>query len=555
MIAPPMQRRVFWVVLGIVVLCALWLRFWGLSYGLPQSFNADEPHHVNIAVSFGRGSLNPRLFKYPTLWMYTLFGAYGAYFVGWSGFGMLRSVSDFGAHFAWNSGVFFMIARILSAGFGALALIAVYRSALVLERPRIGLWAIAFLAASPTLVVSAHAAKPDSLMLFFAALAWFWALRYLDSGKAFSLFACAAATGFCVSTQYVAAPLALLGPLVWAIRWLETGEASPRLLAICGVVVPTAFFIGSPFVLIDWRSAWRDIADTGAMASIGDPAGVIVLKNLAAFADPIFVGGLFALGGLVWLYQSRRALALVLVIPILAQAIFLACSPNGGWSRFLIPVFPALALLAAFAVESLLLKIKHSEAVRALVLIVILVPGVVRSWSFNSELVLPDTRPAAAAWIEKSIPLGASILTFNPHTAPQLHLSKPHIEALLKQIGDHPRARLYRIMADTHPGGGYAIHRIAQDPDILQSGAEHVKFSSAGHSVLDVREGVAAARRAGIEYFVYTSYGSNAEGFRRLSKFLTEVDREGVLLEHVSPEAGVRRGPEIKIYRIEEPAL
>ena len=315
-IAPPMKRRVFWTAVAVVALCALWLRFWGMSYGLPQSFNADEPHHVNVAISFGRGSLNPQLFKYPTLWMYTMFGAYGAYFVGWSGFGLLRSVSDFGTHFAWNSGVFYLIARLLSVLFGALSLIAVYRSGLALQRPRVGLWATVFLAASPTLIISAHAAKPDSLMFFFAALAWLWALHYLDAGKRWSLFACAAATGFCVSTQYIAAPLALLGPLVWGMRWLETGEASPRLLAICGAVVPTAFFAGSPFVLLDWRSAWRDIADTGIMASVGKGSGVHVLKNLGAFADPFFIGGLFALAGLILLYRSRRSLALVFAIPI-----------------------------------------------------------------------------------------------------------------------------------------------------------------------------------------------------------------------------------------------
>lgn len=553
MIAPLMERRVFWAAVAVVALCALWLRFWGLSYGLPQSFNADEPHHVNVAISFGRGSLNPLLFKYPTLWMYTMFGAYGAFFVGWSGFGLLRSVSDFGALFAWNSGTFYLIARLLSAGFSVLGLIAVYRSALALERPRVGLWAATLLAASPTLVVSAHAAKPDSLMFFFAAFAWLLALRYLDSGKKRALFACAAATGLCVSTQYVAAPIILLGPLVWAARWLETGEASPRLLAICGAVVPAAFFAGSPFVLIAWRSAWRDIADTGVMASVGDPAGVVVLKNLGTFADPLFLGGVFAVGGLAWLYRSRRSLALVFSIPILVQVVFLACSPNGGWARFLIPVFPALALAAAFAIESLLLKIKHSEPLRALVLIVLLAPGAVSAWAFDSELVLPDTRTSAEAWIREEIPRNASILTFNPHTAPRLQPSKEHVETLLKKLGTHPRARLYGIMAKTHPGGGFRVYRIAQDADVLQSGPQHVKFSSAGRAVVDVREGVAPARRAGVEYFVYTSYGTNAEGFRRLSKFLSEIERESDLIKEFSPEPDIRRGPVVKIYRIKEP--
>ena len=555
MIAPPMSRRVFWTVAVSLALAALALRLWGIAYGLPQTFNGDEPHHVNIAVSFGRGSLHPGLFKYPTLWMYVMAGAYGVYFLVWSGFGMLRSVGDFAALFAWDPGGFYLIARLLSTAAQMAALIAVYRAACSLERPRVGVWAAALLCASPTLTVSAHAAKPDSLMLLFAALAWLWAMRHLETGDAKYLLGCAAATGFCVSTQYVAAPLVLLGPLAWMMRRLETREGSWKFLALCGAVVGAAFFIGSPFVLIDWRSAWRDIVDTGRMAwAAGTPAGVVVLENLGRFADPYFIGGGLACGGAAWLMRRRQSLAIAFVVPVAAQAAFLAVSPNGGWSRFLIPVFPALALCGAFAFESLLLRFKPGEIVRGVLLAILVAPGAARSLSFDAELVLPDTRTAAAEWIERSLPEGAGILTFNPHTAPRLRQSLEQVRSLLAETeaSGHPRARLYRIMADSHPGGGFKVLRVAQDADVLQSGPRHVAFSAAGRAVVDVSGGLTAARAAGADYFVYTSYGSSKEGFLRMAAFLSEVEREGVLLERFSPEPGARRGPEIKIFKIKE---
>ena len=151
-------------VLLAVIAAAAALRLAGAGYGLPAVFNADEPHHVDVAVSFGRGSLNPGVFKYPTLWMYTLFLEYGAYFVFWSRCGLARSVSDFGALFVWHPGSFYLLARLLSAAFSLGGVVLCWRTAARLFGGRSGLWAAALLAASPTLVVSAHAAKPDSMM-------------------------------------------------------------------------------------------------------------------------------------------------------------------------------------------------------------------------------------------------------------------------------------------------------------------------------------------------------------------------------------------------------
>src|SRR5262249_18953845 len=81
--------------LAVILLRGAELRFYAITYGLPAVFNADEPHLVNVAVSFGAGSLNPHFFKYPTLWMYTLAFAYGIYFAIWSGMGVWHGVRQF----------------------------------------------------------------------------------------------------------------------------------------------------------------------------------------------------------------------------------------------------------------------------------------------------------------------------------------------------------------------------------------------------------------------------------------------------------------------------
>src|SRR5262245_9379340 len=111
-----MDRRTrFDPILIAVLLGALLLRFLGLKFGFPIPVFADESHHVNVAVSFGGGNLNPHIFKYPTLWMYVLFGAYGAFFLLWSAFGLRHSAADFATLFAWEPAPFYLIARSLTA--------------------------------------------------------------------------------------------------------------------------------------------------------------------------------------------------------------------------------------------------------------------------------------------------------------------------------------------------------------------------------------------------------------------------------------------------------
>ncbi|MFH1724583.1 MAG: glycosyltransferase family 39 protein [Elusimicrobiota bacterium] len=561
MTGPAREGRWFWVFAGCVVVVALGLRFWGVGYGLPAVFNADEPHHINVAVSFGRGSLNPGIFKYPTLWMYVLFGAYGAYFLVWSGLGLMRPVAEFGQLFVWHPGAFYLIARLLSAAFSALALHRVYRAGAVLGEARAGMWAAALLAVSPTLIASAHAARSDSLLLLLASVAWWSALRYHIRGRPRDLALCGAAVGLSASSHYIAAPLALVVPTAWCVRrWGGRGADRPPgagglLLAL--IAIPAAFFAGSPFVLLDWPAFVRDIRDVQAMAAAvaEAPAGAVVLRNMLSFAGA-WAGGLAFAGGALWLAWRRRPLAVLLLLPVAGQVLFLASSPNGAWARFLIGVYPALALAAGLGAEALCRSLsadRFQAVVRAAVLLALMLPGAWKSYAFDADLVLSDTRTLAARWIEDNIRPGTRVLTFSEHTSPPLRLSRAHVERLLERTRreGHPRQRYYALMAAAHPGGGYDVYRVLQRASVLQAGPRHVAWSARGRAVLDVYEGLAPARSAGIGVVVYTSYGADAEGFRALGRFLRETEAEGELLKEFRPEPGAVRGPVIRVFRID----
>jgi len=538
-------------LLAAIAAAAVLLRLIGLRYGLPSVFNADEPHHVNMAVSFGGGSLNPGIFKYPTLWMYLLFGSYGAFFVGWSGFGLLRSVAEFGQLFVWDPGTFYLIARLLSAGLSAAGLALLYLCGRRYSGPT-GLWAAALLAVSPTLVVSAHAAKPDSLMFLLAALAWWAAVRHRQEGRRRDLLLCAAAVGLCTSSQYIAAPLAAL---VFA-AWWSGPRRDARALWAALALIPLGFLAGTPFALLDAPTFWKGVQDVRSMANVGSPNPWTVLKNTFDFAGHGIAGaGLLASAlALVLRDPDRRKEAALLLFPIGAQLVFLGIYPNGTWHRFLIPVFPGLALLTALAAEAFFefLPKAPKRLVALAAAAALLAPGAWRSWAFDRDLLLSDTRNQAASWIEENLPPGTRVLTFNEHASPRMRMSAAQARRLLERTraAGHPRARYYELMVRSHPGKGYDILRIAQDPAVLQAPAGQVAWSAAGRDVLDIRPGLRTARDAGAGIVVFSSHGSSGPGLDALRPFFDEAEAQGRLLKEFRPEAGKSRGPVIRIIDI-----
>lgn len=577
-------ERKFLMLAAAVALVALFLRFAGIGYGLPLVFNSDEPFHVNVAVSFGRGSLNPGMFKYPTLWMYTLFGAYGGYFLLWSGFGFLHGVREFGELYVWHPGGFYFIARVLAALFSLAGLCIVYRCGnlvgeewAVLQRDgrrlggadgglerRVGLWAAALLAVSPALIVSAHASKPESQMFFFSALALFFALRYAGGGGRRDLLISGLWVGLAVSTQYTAAPGVSLLPAAWWARHMGKGRRSVArkdwaTLIKAAAAAGGGFVLGSPFVLLDWPTFWRDISDQMTVQRMGAPVGLVPLRNAFEFAGLWIVGGFFLCVGAAHLMVRDRRMACMLLAPVAAQIVFLGLSPEGSWQRYMMCSYPALALAAALGVETTAFTLWGRSwrptplgrtRAQSGILVLLMLPGAVESWSFNRNVLLRDTRTLATEWAARSIPPGSRVLIDQEHASPRIVKSREQVAELLDRTREagHPRWRYYDFMLSGHPGGGHEVYQVFRPPDDLHSGEWHVDWSAQGRSVLDVRAGYSAVLKAGIDVVILSSVGATPEGSPRLRKFLLETFKRGRLIKEFRPVRGAVTGPVIKIF-------
>jgi hypothetical protein len=165
---------------------------------------------------------------------------------------------------------------------------------------------------------------------------------------------------------------------------------------------------------------------------------------------------------------------------------------------------------------------------------------------------LPDTRQQSTVWMKAHVPAGATLLMDLPHAGPNLDMTRQEVEELWQKtkLAGSPRARLFRGMADTHPGGGWRIYRIERSARDLRSSPRHVQLSQADAPMLDVSAGLEPALAAGVSYVVVSSFGGSPEHSPELSAFFADLDRRGTLLQEFDPAPGRVMGPTLKVYRI-----
>ncbi|MEK7382965.1 MAG: hypothetical protein AAB262_06730 [Elusimicrobiota bacterium] len=186
---------------------------------------------------------------------------------------------------------------------------------------------------------------------------------------------------------------------------------------------------------------------------------------------------------------------------------------------------------------------------RWVVFLLLLLPGARASWSFDRELLLPDTRTLASLWVGENLPAGTRILSDHEADAPRIAMSRDfalHLYELMKASG-HPRRRYYQLMASGHPGGGYEVYQVHRAAAELLSGPWHAQWSAAGRPVMDVREGLDVARKAGVEVVILTSFGLARN---ESEPYVLQTRSQGRLLSEFRPETGKIRGPHIEIYRV-----
>jgi hypothetical protein len=388
-----------------VLLVALGLRLVGLKHGLPYVYDADEnAHFVPRAVGmFGHG-FNPHYFVNPPAYTYLVHLALTLRF------GTREAV---GNAMAVDRTAVFAVARLVTALLGTAAVGLLLLAGRRLLGRAGGLLAAALLAVAFLPVFYSHLALNDVPAQAAVCLALVGVAGVYRDGRMREYALAGVGIGLACATKYTAGIVVVC--LLGAVAAAPTPDGPGRRfggLVLAGVLALAAFLIANPYALLDF-SAFRDGLEHQSEAS-GDVAGKLGLTqdNGVLYYLGTATWGLgwlplaAAAGGAIgMLFRDRRLAAVLIPAPILFLLFM------GGQERFfarwLLPVYPILCLLAAWAVLQLAPRWRVVAAAAAVLLVV---QGVV--FSLHSDVVLTrdDTRQLARDWMVAHVPIRSKVV-------------------------------------------------------------------------------------------------------------------------------------------------
>jgi hypothetical protein len=407
------SRRPFAVALAALLVLALALRLWGLETGLPYVFNADEnAHFVPRAIGMFGHSYNPGYFINPPALTYVL---HAVFLARWGGGDAVRSA------FAADPGSVFAVARAVSAVAGTVAVgLLAWAGARLFDR-RVGLLAAALLAVAFLPVHYSHLALNDVPTLAPLCLALAGIAGILREGRTSDHVLAGVGLGLACATKYTAGIVLL--PLLAAVALSHARPAlRVRGLAIAGALGLAAFVVSNPYAVFDFGAFSNGLHEQSSASS--DGAGKLGLTDrhgITYYLSTLTWGfgwlpALAALAAAVVLWRrDRRAWAVLVPAPVVFL-LFMG-SQERFFARWLLPVYPLLCLLAAWAaVEAASWLARRVGRPRAAALLpvaaglLLCAQGLVFSVHNDLLLARDDTRQIARDWMVRHIPAGAKVV-------------------------------------------------------------------------------------------------------------------------------------------------
>lgn len=389
-------------ILALILLVAFGLRVWSLGHGLPYAYNLDErAHFVPHAVAMTTGDLNPGYFINPPFLTYIL--------AAWLSVIHLGGVEQW---FADDAGAVFLAGRWISVFFGVGTVAATYFAGKAWFGRRAGLVAAAIIAVAFLPVFYSRLALNDGPGMLPCALALWASAVVLRTGSTKALLAGGACVGLAASFKYsdgavvialVAA--ALLSPLSF--------KDAIKGLVFAGLIAIAAVIVTNPYLFADWDTFINDLDRQRKFAAgaalLGQPErnGWWYYLTSSTWALGLVPGLLAVAGGVLLLVKGRRREAIVLGALVLLYWLYMG-SQSRFYARWMLPLYPALAVLAGYA----LAQVKQRVAWAGLAVGVTLITA---ARTVDNAIVMgrEDTRTQTRNWLVANVPQGTKV-SFEP---------------------------------------------------------------------------------------------------------------------------------------------
>ena len=440
------MKRIGGLILVAIFILALGLRLWGIGFGLPYPYHADEPTYVSAALNLGAGIIGRQ--PNPTGFSNILFGEFASYYLAGRLGGLFSSTAAFEQAYRSDPSTFLLLGRLTSAIFGSATVLALYWLGARLNRRAAGWLAALFLAVAFLHVRDSHYGVPDVATTFFVSLAVLFGVLASQKHGGKYLCAAAAATGYAIATKWSVWPVGipLLIAFVYHFWWRARStkvSLSGQLLSMLAVVLCFAggFAVGG-FQLLLKPATYLEYALREARAGEAGGFGLwqidtvpgweFYLKTLSYGLDLVLlILGILGLARRAALAVVRRDAASAVLVSFPLVYFLVMGSTQHYFARYALPLIPFVALGAADALVAAhaWLAVRHRSLARvttAVLTIAALALPLLRSIQHDVLLTQLDTRTIAKGWIEANIPAGAKLAADWPiHTPPLSTAEQP----------------------------------------------------------------------------------------------------------------------------------
>jgi 4-amino-4-deoxy-L-arabinose transferase-like glycosyltransferase len=407
--------RLGWgLAIGAVLLLAFGLRIWGVAHGTPYAYNADEnAHFVTRAIGLFGHDWNPNYFVNPPAYTYLVHILLAVWYGGRAG------VSN---AFATDPTDIWIMTRVLAGVLGTIAVWLLYLAGSRLVDRRVGLLSAGIFAVAFLPVFYSKLALNDVPTLAGLCLALWATAGILRYGRPRDYVVAGIGLGLACATKYTGGIvlLAMLGAVAAQLAATGGRGFALRGLALAAAASLVTFIVANPYSVLDFGAFVEGL--THQSDASGDAAGKLGLTQDNGYLYYLWSFGwglgwlplVLAAGGAVRMWFDERRLVWILVPPVVVFVLFMG-SQERYFGRWLMPVFPFVCILAAYAAIELVDWASRSwPALKPtfVALAVVAVCGQGFVYSLHSGLVLSreDTRNLTRAWMVANVPAGKKVV-------------------------------------------------------------------------------------------------------------------------------------------------
>lgn len=420
------DRSVYkWLILTIGV--ALFLRLWGIGFGLPHDFTPDELHEIVRALKLGAGEYS---------WVpgkgglyFFLFAEYGFLYVYLWLTGAVGNPSDFALYYLSDPTAFYLAGRITGALMGTFTCLAIYWLGRRIYGRTAGLLAAIIAATTHYHGLWSHYINVDIGMTLAVWCAFLAFVIHEETEKKRWLVGSGVLAGvaFAFKLPGVIAMFPLLLAVLSSGGKLSFDRPKIRKAATVGVAMLVTTAVVAPENILEigaFHERFSNLLVPEAQAAVvtdesstsGDAFkesmfDVTIYQGsgyLSILTMPTYLGLVaFALAGAAIGIRRRRRWDLIWIAFVAVFLGVMSLADRPGAERYMLPIVPALWLLAASAVAEVARRWRWLGVASTIAIIAVPLFALIRQ---DYTWTRPDTRVLGKEWIEANVPADAKLL-------------------------------------------------------------------------------------------------------------------------------------------------